>query len=139
MASLRLLHLLVCPVSQTQTHAETHTDTLTHTSTPPHKKKSPPQKNSGKLTECAPRGSEQPIATVSCQVGSAIPLRACYVMPGTDLAYCIVSLRPRYAMSGTELAYGATSARAVRSHDRGTRSLSSYALLLCDVMYWHHR
>eukprot|EP00961_Rhodomonas_salina_P152556 2053247-Rhodomonas_salina.3 len=39
-------------------------------------------------------------------------LRACYAMPGTDLAYGGSSLRARYAISGTGIAYGASSLQA---------------------------
>eukprot|EP00961_Rhodomonas_salina_P255356 3451114-Rhodomonas_salina.6 len=45
---------------------------------------------------------------------SAICLRACYAMSGTDLAYGTMSaicLRASYAISGTDLAYGAIRSR----------------------------
>eukprot|EP00961_Rhodomonas_salina_P089066 1197985-Rhodomonas_salina.3 len=41
-------------------------------------------------------------------LGSAIDLRACYAMSGTDMAYGAI-LRASYAMSGTNVRYGATS------------------------------
>eukprot|EP00961_Rhodomonas_salina_P267808 3618292-Rhodomonas_salina.1 len=45
-------------------------------------------------------------------VCSAICLRACYAMSGTDLAYGAICLRSCYAMSGTDLGYAATRRRS---------------------------
>eukprot|EP00961_Rhodomonas_salina_P027935 377831-Rhodomonas_salina.6 len=45
-------------------------------------------------------------------VSSAIVLRACYAMSGTEIAYVAIGLRPCYAMSGTGIAYGAIGLRA---------------------------
>eukprot|EP00961_Rhodomonas_salina_P304499 3941620-Rhodomonas_salina.3 len=41
---------------------------------------------------------------------TAISLRACYVLSGTDLVHAAISLRSCCAMSGTDLAYAATYA-----------------------------
>mgnify|MGYP003687928947 CR=1 FL=1 len=49
---------------------------------------------------------------MNLRVSSAIPLRACYAMPGTDKAYAAICLRFCCAMSGTDLAYAATSQAA---------------------------
>eukprot|EP00961_Rhodomonas_salina_P217503 2939316-Rhodomonas_salina.2 len=42
------------------------------------------------------------------------PLRACYAMSGTDLAYTATPLRACYAMSVSDLAYAAMALRDVR-------------------------
>eukprot|EP00961_Rhodomonas_salina_P094155 1266794-Rhodomonas_salina.1 len=63
-------------------------------------------------------------ATISIQFVSKTSVRACYAMPGTDLAlccyalsgtglaYCAVCLRASYAMSGTDVAFGFVILRA---------------------------
>eukprot|EP00961_Rhodomonas_salina_P305639 3941987-Rhodomonas_salina.4 len=45
--------------------------------------------------------------TGACLVLSAITLRACCAMSGTDLLYGGITLCASYAMSGTDLAYAA--------------------------------
>eukprot|EP00961_Rhodomonas_salina_P185997 2511256-Rhodomonas_salina.2 len=40
---------------------------------------------------------------------SAIYLRACDAMPGTDIAYGAIGVRTCYSMSGTDVASGTTS------------------------------
>eukprot|EP00961_Rhodomonas_salina_P211617 2857511-Rhodomonas_salina.1 len=52
------------------------------------------------------RGVNEIWAGIEEEVTSAMCLRACYAMPGTDLAYGAMCLRAYYAIPGTDRAYG---------------------------------
>eukprot|EP00961_Rhodomonas_salina_P042527 571429-Rhodomonas_salina.1 len=67
-------------------------------------------------------------------VDSAINLRACYAMPGTDIAYGAVGLCACYAMSGTDMAYANSAIRLrARFAVPGTDTAKLNYLLLHSV------
>eukprot|EP00961_Rhodomonas_salina_P174870 2358836-Rhodomonas_salina.4 len=57
------------------------------------------------------------------RVDSAICLRACYAMSGTEIAYSAICLRACYAMSGTEIADGANCLGTDMAYDAAPRSV----------------
>eukprot|EP00961_Rhodomonas_salina_P081675 1098042-Rhodomonas_salina.1 len=94
------------------------------------------------------RGGGEQGARGAQEVNSAIGLRACYAMPGTDPAHgtiCLracyaasstdgaIALRARYAMPGTDLTDGAYQMRITRSSGIGLRFCS--AMPGTDVAY----
>eukprot|EP00961_Rhodomonas_salina_P096522 1298372-Rhodomonas_salina.2 len=74
------------------------------------------------------------------QAISAIHLRACYAMSGTDVAYGALSLCGRraaspYGKSGTDVAYGATSGVYERTRQISLMRMSSPVLLHPEIQY----
>eukprot|EP00961_Rhodomonas_salina_P154159 2076502-Rhodomonas_salina.1 len=64
---------------------------------------------------------------------TAISLRACYAMSGTDIGYIAIGLRTCYAMSGTELAYATCPVRCPVLRQR-TVVKSAMCLRACYAM-----
>eukprot|EP00961_Rhodomonas_salina_P132472 1782750-Rhodomonas_salina.2 len=73
--------------------------------------------------------------------GSAISLRACYALSGTDKAFGAISLRACYAIPRTDIAYGAVSLRgcyALHGAETAYDAISHYApAVRCPVLTYH--